>query len=101
MKVTLNLENKTASIAPNQRFDFKCHREFRAACDKVLLEKRVNAIHVDLKNVDYLDSSALGMLLLLKDKAQHSGHIVNIVNCKTSARQILEVVNFQRLFDIR
>ena len=55
---------------------------------------------VDLGNVAYLDSSALGMLLMLRDKAKSSGKTVCLANARGSVRQVLDIANFGKLFPI-
>ncbi|MNJ01264.1 hypothetical protein D3C73_1608430 [compost metagenome] len=55
---------------------------------------------VDLKDATYLDSSALGMLLLLRDHAGGDESDVRLVNSSTDVRKILAISNFDKLFDI-
>jgi anti-anti-sigma factor len=60
----------------------------------------VREIEIDFQGVDYLDSSALGMLLMLRDKASGSGKDISLVGVKGSVRQVLEIANFSKLFKI-
>lgn len=46
------------------RFVFHDHRDFRQAYEQALARKETRIIHLDMGRVEYLDSSALGMLLL-------------------------------------
>ena len=48
--------------------------------------------------VEYLDSSALGMLLLLRDKGKAMGKQVSLANCGGTVRDVLRVANFDKLF---
>lgn len=96
MSVTTRLEGGTLIIEVSGRFDFSVHNEFRQATK--LAESNVSSIKVDLENTDYLDSSALGMLLVLRDKA--AGNNVKIVGAKTDVRKILEIANFDKLFTV-
>lgn len=100
MKVRIDAQSSIAAIAPKGRFDFNTHREFRTAFEEAVATPGVRIVHIDLKDVDYLDSSALGMLLLIKDKAANTGHTIAIVNSHGAVRQILEVANFGKLFSI-
>ncbi len=100
MKVTIDSQKNIAAIAPSGRFDFNTHREFRSAYEEALANSAVRSIHIDMKDVTYLDSSALGMLLLLKDKAAASGHTISLTNSQGPVLQILEVANFGKLFNI-
>lgn len=82
------------------RFDFNANNEFRKTYEKALDERNKLAIEIDLSGVDYIDSSALGMLLLLKDKAENVKRSISLVNCNATVRQILDVVQFKKMFTI-
>lgn len=82
------------------RFDFKAHREFRDAVDAVISQAADKTVQVDLGDVSYLDSSALGMLLMLRDKAKAANKDVALVGVKGSVRQVLDIANFSKLFSI-
>lgn len=82
------------------RFDFKAHREFRESVDSLLSQAGSRVLEVDLSDVSYLDSSALGMLLMLRDKAKSSSREVQLAGVKGSVRQVLDIANFSKLFTI-
>jgi HptB-dependent secretion and biofilm anti anti-sigma factor len=81
------------------RFDFNAHREFREAVDSALASSS-REVHVDLGGVDYLDSSALGMLLMLRDKSKSAGREVALTRCAGAVKQVLDIANFGKLFRI-
>jgi anti-anti-sigma factor len=101
MQITVEKKGEIARLALNGRFDFSSHREFRNACDEALQTPEIKGIEADFSRVDYLDSSALGMLLLLREKAQNANLKVSLTNCTGLVQQVLDVANFQRLFTIR
>jgi anti-anti-sigma factor len=80
------------------RFDFSAHQEFRDAYEKA--DANVNKYVVDMEKASYLDSSALGMLLLLRDHAGGDNANVHITNCNQDVRKILTISNFEQLFKI-
>lgn len=82
------------------RFDFNAHREFREGYEPILQNRAVKTMNLNMEKVDYLDSSALGMLLLLKEKAQAANIEVVISACPTNIRKILDVANFGKLFKV-
>ena len=90
-------EEKQVTITIKGRFDFSTHQDFRAA-----YEKKSSALRyvVDLKDTNYLDSSALGMLLLLRDHAGGERADVQLVNCNPDVNKILAISNFSKLFKI-
>ena len=85
----------------NGRFDFNSHREFRSSYDTVLADNSVQKFDVDLGGVDYLDSAALGMLLLLRERGVAANKPVTLCNCQGMVAQVLEVANFNKLFAMK
>lgn len=57
-------------------------------------------MELDLSGVDYLDSSALGMLILLRERAHSTGKKVILSGPNAAVRGILEIANFNKLFTI-
>ncbi len=98
LETRLDATSKTLTVIISGRFDFGIHQEFRKATE--LAESGVSSIIVDMGRVDYLDSSALGMLLVLRDKVGESKSAVRIKNAKPEVRKILEIANFNKLFTL-
>ena len=98
--VSSRVSDNKGVLSINGRFDFSIHRDFRANYDSLLSATGINEIEVDLHGVDYIDSSALGMLLLLREKAMEKHIQMKLLSPKESVRQVLEVANFGRLFSI-
>ncbi|MFB3306717.1 STAS domain-containing protein [Pseudomonas sp. AMR01] len=92
-------DGKKLTIAIKGRFDFGSHHAFRDAYERFY--KVPNQYIVDLKETTYLDSSALGMLLLLRDHAGGDESQIQIVNSTPDVRKILGISNFDKLFDIK
>ena len=55
---------------------------------------------VDLSGAEYLDSSALGMLLLLREHAGGESSKIDITHASDEVRKVLDVANFGKLFNI-
>ncbi len=81
------------------RFDFSSHQDFRKAYEAI--EERPQSYAIDMADTTYLDSSALGMLLLLRDYAGGDDSSIRIINCNEDVRKILVISNFGRLFTIQ
>lgn len=101
MTVTASLSGngQELTIKVDGRFDFSAHQEFRDAYESQ--ETDPQRFVVDLGGTSYLDSSALGMLLLLRDHAGGDSADVSIVNCNQDVRKILTISNFEQLFAIQ
>ncbi|MQU08777.1 STAS domain-containing protein [Pseudomonas helleri] len=95
----VSAEGKQLTIAIKGRFDFAKHQEFRAAYEKSV--PKPDSVVVDLKEATYIDSSALGMLLLLRDHAGGDEAEIQVVNSSSDVRKTFEISNFDKLFDIK
>jgi HptB-dependent secretion and biofilm anti anti-sigma factor len=100
MQANVISKDGRAEIRLLGRFDFNAHREFREAVDAVLADGEARDLAVDLGGVEYLDSSALGMLLMLRDKAKVTGKTITLTNCRGVVKQVLDIANFSKLFAI-
>ena len=85
----------------NGRFDFSTHREFSNCYCAAIADENVQQLEVELGLVDYLDSSALGMLLLLSERAKIANKSVALVNPNEIVAQVLDRLSFGRIFAIR
>lgn len=92
-----NTGNDTVTIHISGRFDFSIHQDFLSAYKDY--PKGEKSYVVDLENADYMDSSAMGMLLQLRDYACKSGH-VELRNGNEGIMAILKIANFDKLFAI-
>jgi len=78
-------------------FTFSESSKFREML-KRLEVKKASRIVVDLSKTDFIDSSALGMMLLLKEKADAMNAEVEISGAQGQVLQVLELSRFQDLF---
>jgi anti-anti-sigma factor len=101
MEAKVVQQDGRAAIRLAGRFDFNAHRTFREACEPALHLAGVREIEIDFSDVEYLDSSALGMLLMLKEKAQATSRVVALANCNGTVKQVLDIANFGKLFAMR
>jgi anti-anti-sigma factor len=58
-------------------------------------------IEVHLSQVDDIDSHAIGMLLLLSEKAQAVGRTVSICGATGAVREVLDAFNLSDVFPIK
>ncbi|MCW8853239.1 MAG: STAS domain-containing protein [Gammaproteobacteria bacterium] len=95
---TVSGDHNTAILKISGRFDFSVHNDFRKAYKEIDIEG--GEYIVDLMNTEYLDSSALGMMLLLKEYAEGSGSKVRISNANSEILEILKIASFDKLFSV-
>jgi anti-anti-sigma factor len=100
MNMTVSVTDSNAGevvIAVTGRFDFSQHEAFR---DAYRSRSSDRMFVVDLSKTEFIDSSALGMLLLLREYAGVSGPAVKVTGCCDSVRHILELAQFDTLFEL-
>jgi anti-anti-sigma factor len=95
----MSSDGKKIHINISGRFDYKVSQEFRDTYRQVPGQEGV-AYYVNLSAASYMDSSALGMLLLLREHAKCRGGTVYIECPSEQVDSILKVANFEQLFTI-
>ncbi len=91
-------DGKTLTILISGHFDFKSHQEFRKAYEQS--DGAGVGYVIDMDSAEYMDSSALGMLLMLREHAGGDSGDVRIINTRGEIGNILSISNFQKLFKI-
>ncbi len=96
INMTTSDEGSKVTIAVAGKFDFQLYDEFCAS----YAETAGDGIEyvVDLAETEYLDSSALGMLLLLREHAGGETSSIEIRQATPEVRKILDIANFGKLF---
>lgn len=91
-------ESDCLSLQLGERFDFSIHREFHDAC---LGAGRVARSYlIDLAEVTHMDSSALGMLLLLREHAGGEDADIRVVNASDDLRNTFRVAGLDRMLTL-
>lgn len=88
-------KTNTATLVIKGRFDYACQQAFR---DGFSRHPKGTDFIVDLKDVSYIDSSALGMLLLLRDHAGGDGATIELKGASDFVGSALKMARFERLF---
>lgn len=98
MQITqVNFDNNIV-LKLSGRFTFDCHKEFTEHYNTIINRSDIEKLFIDLYKVEYLDSTALGMLLLLKERAAEKNISVCLRGCNGTVKHIIEVAGFHKLF---
>ena len=100
MTLETQILDNVGRIVMKGRFDFQVHRDFKEAYTKLFDNAAVQQIEIEMSKLEYLDSSALGMLMLLNERAKPVNKSILLSNPSGVVSQVLEVANFNRLFTI-
>ena len=96
--ITAAANGQTLTICVQNRFDFNVQRELRTAYEAG--GQRYDQYVLDLRDTQYMDSAALGMLLQLREHAGGRRQSVRLSNVLPVIKDILTVANFDQLFTI-
>lgn len=97
MEINIVEAESGATIALKGRFDFQAQQEFRRSVDQVLKTGK-NQLTVDLSEVNFIDSSALGMLLMARESCEKTGGRVVLHHPQDYVSKILRLCQFDQLF---
>jgi anti-anti-sigma factor len=81
------------------RFDYSYHRQFGEMYTPFIENSVCKEIILDFTQVEYLDSSALGMMVLLHKKFSTHNRKVRIKSARGATEEILKMANMQKIFE--
>jgi HptB-dependent secretion and biofilm anti anti-sigma factor len=97
INISLSDDETTVTIKVAGRFDFSTHQDFVQAYKGY--SKGEKSYVVDLAGAEYMDSSALGMLLQLREYNQLGEQVV-LRNSNEAVTDVLKIANFGKLFTL-
>ena len=93
------VNDSTFTIQIGERFDFSLVTDFRNTYED--LNPKVKQIDIDLSATQYMDSSALGMLLNMQKILADRQLTYRILNTRPQIARILQISRFNKKFDIQ
>ncbi len=79
------------------KFTFADNKVFNSILEEIQAYKK---IIIDLANVEFIDSAALGILLLVRDKCDKTSTNLLLRNPKGQVKQMFDISRFSDLFTI-
>lgn len=89
-------DNRTLCVEIHGSFCFSLLRDFRRICERQHYAHYI----IDLRDTTYIDSSALGMLMVLHRFVGGERGTIKIVNVPPSVLDVLRIAHFHQFFDI-
>lgn len=80
------------------KFDFSLVQDFRKSYDAI--NERATIVVIDFRETNYIDSSALGMLLNMRKSIGPANRSIHLINCRPDIRRIIDIARFDKLFVI-
>ncbi|MGE5466042.1 MAG: STAS domain-containing protein [Ignavibacteria bacterium] len=98
MQVSVSMNKEAAVLRLVGSFDCKCHRQFTDATRPLIANAEVKELLLDLTDVDRLDSSALGLMLVTRDEAKKTGKTIALKGARGVTKRALDMAQFELLF---
>ena len=96
LKNEISADGKTLVIHIGIRFDITTYSDFGSAYKSKV--DTVSAIIIDMTDCVYMDSSALGMLLMMRERFGSDKADISITHTNPALKKILLTANFNKLF---
>jgi anti-anti-sigma factor len=98
MYVQLDTRTDKVILRLSGKFDFEARRDVTAAFEKALAKPTPVQIVINFYEASYIDSSALGQLLVLQEKAANAGRKLLLSGARGMVDQVLKIANFEKRF---
>ncbi|MBF0429142.1 MAG: STAS domain-containing protein [Magnetococcales bacterium] len=98
MGIDATIRGNQVVIQINEQFDRFSTRAFTEAYRG---RQKGVAYVIDFKNVKAIDSTALGLLIKLREYAGDEDADISLININDNVMKMLRIANFQTLFKIR
>ncbi|MDR2402612.1 MAG: STAS domain-containing protein [Spirochaetaceae bacterium] len=99
MEIVKSLSDGSIILSPNGKLSAATAGAFNAAVEEALGEAL--ALVLDLKNVDYMASAGLRVLVGAQKKLCASGGSLALINVGKEVMEVLEVTGLDDVLDIR
>ncbi|MBQ8163106.1 MAG: anti-sigma factor antagonist [Clostridia bacterium] len=98
--VELVYENQTLNVKIKGDIDHHCAKRVREKIDDAIFSKKPYKISLDLSEVDFMDSSGLGLILGRYTNATDIGAKFSLCNPNKRVKKILHLAGIERIMDI-
>lgn len=94
-------EGNSFEITPNNSFGLDNETMFKEKITNILKNKPSN-IFINLENIEYIDSTALGLMILAKKEANKQNCAITVITPKDeNVMSILKMTKFDEIFTMR
>ena len=99
MEYTKTVNGGVCTIDISGKFTFSDHVEFKKLFD-IYEDSSVNQVDFNFTSLDFVDSAALGLLLLAKDGAAKGNKKLRLLKPNEQVKKMFEISRFYELFEI-
>ncbi len=99
MNIKKNIENGVCIFSLKGKFVFSDNQAFKGVVD-VVKSSEFPSVILDLSELEFVDSAALGMFLVIRDEAKKRSVNLSLSNPVGHVQKMFTLSNFSSLFNI-
>lgn len=93
-------ENNVYHIRFSGRFTFSDNPEFRVILEKIH-DPDIHTIVLQMERLEFVDSAALGMLLLAHDESKKNHKTLRVQGVQGQVKRMFEMAHFEQFFTLQ
>ena len=97
MDITTQNDNGTYNVTLSGKFTFTDNPEFRTILDKIS-DANISKVILHMERVEFVDSAALGMLLLAYDESEKHKKALLLEGVNGQVKRIFAMARFEQFF---
>lgn len=94
-----NSDQKEYYIQPVGEIDIHTSNQFKNILIEAIDEKKSNLV-VDGENLEYIDSTGLGVMISALKKSQEIGKEIKVINLKPNIKKLFSLTSLDKVFKI-
>ena len=99
MEYTKELNGNICKIKMMGKFTFADHMEFKNILSDIN-EKEITGVDLDISEVEFVDSAALGLLLLIRDETEKKSLTLTLFKPQGQVQKMFKISRFYELFHV-
>jgi len=99
MEYTESKSGDSCEVKMKGKFTFSDHEKFREIIS-IIKNGGVSGVSIDVSGIEFVDSAALGMLLIAREEAEKGGINLVLRNPNGQISKMFKVSKFDSLFNI-
>lgn len=99
MDIRKSISGSACQIVLSGKFTFADHSSFKTVIESAK-DASITGLTLDLSALDFIDSAALGMLLIVRDEANKRGFKVNLYKPQGHVLKMFKISKFDTLFNM-
>ncbi len=100
LKIIYEINENTLEVKPVGEVDIYTSPELKNKIYEIIEEKNINVL-IDGEELDYIDSTGLGVLMGIYKKLQEKNLNIRIINLKPNIYKLFDITGLNKIFSIQ